>query len=640
MMGDSRRFWFAMVVAVALLAWAGAAVWPFMIDDAFITLIYSDQLLAGHGLTWTSGERVEGFTSLGWVLLHGLLGLTGIPTTTTARGVSMAASLVALGLLAARFRGSAGVVVVPLLAAATAFGPWTIGGMEVTLLLLCLLGALLAAECHLGNGGDRPLVVAGAWLGFAASLRPEAPMAAIVTAVVVALAPGSPPPGLGVRVRRVVLVLAPTALVVAGWTAFRLVYYGQWLGNAAQVKLGDGSGPATWGHGLAYLRDALMDHRALLVAAALAALLTLRAGSRAFGLLVLGMAGSWCAFLIVVGGDFFPASRLFVPALAPAAVLVGLAAERLAAGGARAARLVWIGGLLLVVLARFEAVHSPQTARAAAQTWEQDALAVGDTLAAFAGRSPLLAVDAAGALPWACRLPVLDMFGLCDTAIAHEPERRAAPDPFSRAHWRGSVEHVLGRRPDLILFCRTPHEIVPPDARGRALVDDPGFVRDYRCIWLNVDDRHGSAVSTTPFQVPLWARLEGRGGIERRDDGITVPAWLCGSLQMVPGFRPEPPVEPEARLRWQAQLAQVSPWLSRRAVAVVVGQESWLEVRQTGDYRLTGLSLPADARRVEVDPPAPGATALVGPEDDGATLVLRVTQAPIRVRSLRLTTGR
>ena len=637
MSGDARRFWFGLVTGIAIVAWAGAAVWPFMVDDAFITLSYADQLAAGRGLTWTSGERVEGFTSLGWVLLHALFGLTGASTMATARGVAMAATLAALVLLALRFRGSAAVVVVPMLAAATALGPWTVGGMEVTLLLLCVLGGILACERHLHGDGERPLVVAGAWLAIAALLRPEAPMAAVVAAVVVALAPGSPSASLFLRVRKAALVAGPAAIVVVAWTAFRRFYYGEWLGNAARIKLGEGSGPSTWKYGAAYVGEMLRDHRALLLAAAVGAVLVLRAAHRAFGVLVVLLLAGWCAFLVAVGGDFFPAGRLFVPVLAPAAVLAGLALERVARVGARSSWLAWIGGLLLVGLGRFDASHSRQTALAAAETWEHDALAVGDTLAqAFGTTAPLLAVDAAGALPWSCRLPVLDMFGLCDRAIAHEPQRRSAPDPFSRAHWRGSIEHVLGRRPDLMLFCRTPHEIVPPDARGRAIVDDPDFVRDYRCSWLNIDNHRERQSVAAPFQVPVWVRLAGRGAIERAGDRITVPAWLCGSLTMIPGFRPEPPTGPEALQAWQADLARVTPWLSRRAMVVVVDDAVWLEASEPGDYPLSGVPLPAGPLQIEIEPPVASVGAVVIADGGQSTLVLRVAQAPVRVRSVRL----
>ena len=43
--------------------------YPFLIDDAFISLRYAERLVNGHGLNWNDGERVEGYSNLLWVLL-------------------------------------------------------------------------------------------------------------------------------------------------------------------------------------------------------------------------------------------------------------------------------------------------------------------------------------------------------------------------------------------------------------------------------------------------------------------------------------------------------------------------------------------------------------------------------------------
>ena len=52
----------------------------FVHDDVYVTLRYVRNFLAGHGLVWNVGERVEGYTSLLHVLLisgGGRLGFEG-----------------------------------------------------------------------------------------------------------------------------------------------------------------------------------------------------------------------------------------------------------------------------------------------------------------------------------------------------------------------------------------------------------------------------------------------------------------------------------------------------------------------------------------------------------------------------------
>src|SRR5688572_15029870 len=57
-----------LVALVGLLALNAWYYYPFVSDDALISLRYGRRLASGLGLTWTDGERVEGYTDLLWVL--------------------------------------------------------------------------------------------------------------------------------------------------------------------------------------------------------------------------------------------------------------------------------------------------------------------------------------------------------------------------------------------------------------------------------------------------------------------------------------------------------------------------------------------------------------------------------------------
>src|SRR5579862_7427285 len=77
----------AVIVAVFLgvFGFQVAHYYPFFSDDALISLRYSQRLLAGHGLTWTDGTPVEGYTNLLWVLGVALFGGLGLDLVTAAR---------------------------------------------------------------------------------------------------------------------------------------------------------------------------------------------------------------------------------------------------------------------------------------------------------------------------------------------------------------------------------------------------------------------------------------------------------------------------------------------------------------------------------------------------------------------------
>ena len=57
-----------LALAVACLVMRARGMLPFIADDAFISLRYARRLLDGHGLTWTDGQPVEGYSNLLWVL--------------------------------------------------------------------------------------------------------------------------------------------------------------------------------------------------------------------------------------------------------------------------------------------------------------------------------------------------------------------------------------------------------------------------------------------------------------------------------------------------------------------------------------------------------------------------------------------
>ncbi|HEU5011047.1 MAG TPA: hypothetical protein VFT66_00795, partial [Roseiflexaceae bacterium] len=62
------------LVALALLMTFSGVLWPsWMTDDAIISFRYAENLVAGNGLVYNVGERVEGYTNFLWTMLAALL---------------------------------------------------------------------------------------------------------------------------------------------------------------------------------------------------------------------------------------------------------------------------------------------------------------------------------------------------------------------------------------------------------------------------------------------------------------------------------------------------------------------------------------------------------------------------------------
>ena len=95
----NRWKWATILVLVAILLAHAWRYMPHLEDDALISLRYAARLLAGHGLTWTDGPPVEGYSNLLWILATASLGALGIDLVTALRILGctcMAAVIVAV----------------------------------------------------------------------------------------------------------------------------------------------------------------------------------------------------------------------------------------------------------------------------------------------------------------------------------------------------------------------------------------------------------------------------------------------------------------------------------------------------------------------------------------------------------------
>ncbi|MBI2755705.1 MAG: hypothetical protein HYX52_03245 [Chloroflexi bacterium] len=164
--------------ALAARLWSGAH----PVDDAFITFRYARNLATGAGLAYNPGEWVLGTTSPVWAVLLALgyrVGLTDLPglalSVSALFDASTAALLAWLGIRLARQPAGAGVGFAwALNAPSTAYAA---GGMETSLFVLAVLGALVLAA---RGRWTTAAVVAG----LSAGVRPEGALAAaaVVTA--------------------------------------------------------------------------------------------------------------------------------------------------------------------------------------------------------------------------------------------------------------------------------------------------------------------------------------------------------------------------------------------------------------------------------------------------------------------------
>ncbi|MBL8752491.1 MAG: hypothetical protein JNK15_04245 [Planctomycetes bacterium] len=596
--------WLVFAVAVTSLGVGIATTaWPFVVDDAFIALRYSDRFAAGLGLTWTDGERVEGFSNPLWLLLVAAFRALGVEAVSTVRALGVAAAAATLALL---LRGrllpasGPGLLAVPILAATTMLATWSIGGLESTLLLLALttgldrLAAALASDEE--RGERRQWLRAGIAFAVASWLRSDAPLWVACGAAVALLA--TPRPGRVSRSQRLARLVGPTAIAVAVLVGARLAYFGEWVPNTAFAKVTPNA--ASLSVGLAYLANNAIALRALLLPAALGVIAF--ASPKHNALVAVAVVGTvaWWLYVAAIGGDTFPRGRFLVPSLAALAVLAGHGLAWLAERG-RGGRIgAWCVGLGCLGLAHFDAHAAPTHPSQRLSTWEWLGKATGEWLGrAFANAQPLLAVEAAGAVPYYSGLPALDLLGLCDATIAKTP--LVLDHGFVPAHNCGNGPYALDRRPDLVLFATPPGSPLPMWRSGREMLASERFRANYRLVVFD----GGIAELPTgpmPLAVVVWAHLHGRIGAHATSPRtIEVPGfWLHAYAP--PFALGATDVAPE---RVQAEMVATGARLLEARVVAVHDPSADLpvaEVRRAGTFFVEGLLLAPGRYRIE----APG----------------------------------
>lgn len=477
--------WWTRVLAVTTVAGLSLRLaWPFVHDDAFITLRYVARWLDGQGLTWTAGPPVEGYTHPLWLLQLALLGAAGVPLVLAPRllGIAWAAALVA-----AWTRGRTHLGPLLVLVSLPAVARWTVSGLEtISFATLAVFTAMLLDRLRDAPGDRRLGMLVGLAVGAATVTRPEGAGLAVAA-------------GLLLLVRRDLRALAPCvaagSVVLGALLAFRYATYGTWLSTSSSAKLGD--------LGLLFQLQAfgLYVYRNLPPLVVTGLVLTVAAlyGDRRRLVVPAALAVPLVAGMAVAGGDHMPFGRFWVPVVALGAWGASRAlAVELEADAARLVRLV-VGvclGLNLLV----GGVADPAVPDGAARFGRP----IGRFLEESLPPGTLVAAATAGSTPYfAPSLDFIDTLGLNDPRIAsrpiHELRTRWQAQP---GHRKGDGAYVLSREPSVVVlggatgdlgYARThwfltdrelleseafratydPFGILVPIAAGEPLIDDP-----------------------------------------------------------------------------------------------------------------------------------------------------------------------
>ncbi len=497
------------------------------VDDAYISFRYAQNAMRGYGLFFNPGERVEGFTNFLWTALMLPLEGARVDVGRASMLLGAVFALATLWLVV-RFAQVAGAprgvgfLAALLLAVDGSFALWAVSGLETPMFaFLVFAGALsyvreqsdewrVASDektLDTRHPSSATFPFSGIFFALAAMTRPEGLLVFAITVahqavwrVLLERRLFTP--------RDLVRVLAFAALFVPYWLC-RWWYYKSFLPNSFYAKV-SASGPAAqiergWKHlsqfGGVHLGWLIALLPGLGVACGVwrvmrSKSLDTRHSSPVTGVFwttyFVALIVPYAAYIVYVGGDW-SVGRFFVPILVPFYLLLSTALVDLW-------KWLWknifvrkptrISALEISASSRYSRTNTNKLGITASivfavllfmsSSWggeygiyirgfdaarATDAReAMGKWLKANTPRGTLIAVDAAGQVPYFSELPALDMFGINDLHIGRLPV--ATLGQGTPGHEKFDLAYVISRQPEYVIIYGTLLDAVPEYERA------------------------------------------------------------------------------------------------------------------------------------------------------------------------------
>ena len=469
---------------------------PFYHDDAFVTLRYAHNFVEGDGIVWNPGERVEGYTSLLFLLLVSGLGKLGVDLVVASRVVNSGSFLLLVVFAAAHLRRLGPprqtdtdrilkTLTWALILTTFPMIVWTLGGLEAPLFtLFCTLGLWSFSQALTSGFRNRTLVWSGVAFALACLVRLDGGLLAALSLVWLIVAIRQKP---GSRAKPILGFVLPLLFLVGPSFIWRLTYYGEFLPNSLYVQAADPCFRQMIG-GLKYVAAYAISPPFLLPLLGAAMLYTMHKRSldqRApyLGCAVLG----YLAYVAFVGGDQMPAWRLILP-LIPSMILLLYLSVRPQVNHLNGPRalVACLTVFSLISLQFLWQALNPRKLDPAAYFGS----AVGRYIATAWPEGSLVALNTAGSTPYhAPHHRYIDMLGRNDTTIARRRiTSRRLPWQWAPGHSKGDGAYVLSRSPDYIIL--GPATGTKAD-RPRFLSDleiaqDPEFTFEYERVHASI----------------------------------------------------------------------------------------------------------------------------------------------------------
>ncbi len=439
-------------------------------DDAYISYRYVENFLAGHGLVFNIGERVEGYTNFLWIMILSFLSILGLPMILCSKILGVAAGVGTLFIayllgreFASERRWYLAFIAPAFLAANGSLAFWVIGGLE-TGLFIFLTSLIIYSE--LRRPALTPFLLVVATL-----TRPEG---GLLFGIVFLFR--------WLIVRENFRKMATYAGIYIGlmipYAAFKLFYFGDLLPNPFYAKTG--ASIEYFQSGLEYFAR-FACHYGLFGLFYILPLFFLRKLPRSVKLYWLTSI-VYTIYIIAVGGDVLKVHRFFLPIL-PFLYLIGAFSITRLVQKIKTPDLKPVVAGILVLAYIVSAIMLPHDFIRHVRFME-NALIEKMTdkirmLKMVDSSNFSLATTTIGKASY--DLPghkVIDMLGLTDPYIAKNPQKIEGMETTWKER-NFNAEYLLTMRPDYILFSTGYKPSAPAE---RALVLNSQFRQNYTTI--------------------------------------------------------------------------------------------------------------------------------------------------------------
>jgi arabinofuranosyltransferase len=442
-------------------------------DDAYIYLVYVKNLINGNGLTY-NGMRVQGFTSILWVLLLSIGGLLiPAPLPQIAEAMSMASGLFVMAVIyrtgrRVQMSKLQSMMVLLLLLSTGDFVFYMGNGLETV-----FFSGMIVLSVSFLFTKDQGTVLKSVSFPVVSALtvltRPEG--ALITVAIMIFLLWSTKAYKSFVRCVIILFVfLAPILLILR-------IYYGYWLPNTYFAK--SGAGLSNLLQGLNYSVH-FVQSKGIIVLFLIYVLLfrSKIMGKQAFPLFII--IAFWFFQVTVQGGDNMVGFRMFVPIvpLMYLLVLMGMKHVDIKYTGYA----VLFTCFLHVMTYNFGTIIGSSrnvSLKMHAFSWRQDYAIrkkIGMRLEETFPSSSTVALNAAGIIPFYSGLRTIDMLGLNNEYIAHNGKRDTE---LVYGHQRGDGAYVLSCKPDIIILGGSGQKRGGNFISDREILSNPQFKKNY-----------------------------------------------------------------------------------------------------------------------------------------------------------------